>query len=79
AEIAAAGQKPHWAYAAGMSRFSCCFCIMSNQSDLTTAARLNPVLYRKYVELERSTGQVMMMPSKTHGKRTLEQITGIAA
>lgn len=79
AEIAAAGQKPHWVYAAGMSRFSCCFCIMSNQADLTTAAGLNPDLYRKYVELERSTGQVMMMPSKTHGRRTLEQITGVLA
>jgi len=78
-EIAAAGQQPHWIYAAGMSRFSCCFCVMSNQADLTTAARLNPSLYRKYVDLEKSTGQVMMMPSKTHGRRTLEQITGIAA
>ncbi len=78
-DIAAAGQKPHWVYAAGMSRFSCCFCIMSSQADLTTAARLNPSLYRKYVDLEQSTGQVMMMPSKTHGRRSLEQITGIAA
>lgn len=79
AEIAAAGQKPHWVYAAGMSRFSCCFCIMSSQADLRTAARLNPTLYRKYVELEQKTGQVMIMPSKTHGRRSLEQITGIAA
>ena len=75
--IAAAGQSPHWVYAAGMSRFSCCFCIMSNKADLTTAARLNPGLYRRYVELERSTGQVMMMPSKTKGRLTLEQITGV--
>jgi hypothetical protein len=52
---------------------------MSSQADLTTAARLNPSLYRQYVNLERSTGQVMMMPSRTHGRRTLEQITGIAA
>lgn len=75
--IAAAGQSPHWVYAAGMSRFSCCFCIMSNKADLTTAARLNPGLYRTYVDLERSTGQVMMMPSKKHGRQTLEQITGV--
>lgn len=75
--IAAAGQQPHWAYAAGMTRLSCCFCIMASQADLTTAARLNPALYRRYVELERSTGQVMLMPSKTHGRRTLEQVTGI--
>ena len=78
ARIAAAGQAPHWVYAAGMSRFSCCFCIMSNQADLTTAAKMNPTLYRKYVELERSTGQVMLMPSKTKGRLTLEQVTGVS-
>ena len=50
---------------------------MSNKADLTTAARLNPDLYRRYVELERSTGQVMMMPSKAKGRLTLEQITDI--
>lgn len=77
--IAQAGQTPHWAYAAGMTRLSCCFCIMASKEDLTTAARLNPSLYREYVELERKTGQVMMMPSKKHGRRTLEQITGIQA
>lgn len=77
ATIAEVGQKPHWAYAAGMSRLSCCFCIMSNRADLTTAARLNPALYRRYVELERSTGQVMLMPSKTRGRLTLEQVTGV--
>jgi 3'-phosphoadenosine 5'-phosphosulfate sulfotransferase (PAPS reductase)/FAD synthetase len=78
ATIAAAGQRPHWVYAAGMSRFSCCFCIMSSKADLTTAARLNPALYRTYVELERSTGQVMLMPSKKYGRQTLEQVTGVA-
>lgn len=77
AQIEAAGQKPHWAYAAGMTRLSCCFCIMASKADLSTAARLNPTLYRRYVLLERSTGQVMMMPSKTHGRLTLEQITGV--
>lgn len=75
--IAAYGQKPHWAYEKGMTRLSCCFCIMASKEDLTTAARLNPKLYRTYVNLERSTGQVMLMPSKTHGRRTLEQVTGI--
>jgi DNA sulfur modification protein DndC len=79
ATIRAAGQEPHWAYAAGMSRLSCCFCIMASKEDLTTAARLNPELYARYVELERTTGQTMLMPSKTHGRRTLEQVTGIPA
>lgn len=77
ARIKAANQKPHWAYAAGMTRLSCCFCIMASKADLTTAARLNPDLYRRYVELEHSTGQTMLMPSKTHGRMTLEQVTGI--
>jgi 3'-phosphoadenosine 5'-phosphosulfate sulfotransferase (PAPS reductase)/FAD synthetase len=76
-KIAAVGQQPHWAYAAGMTRLSCCFCIMASKADLTTAAHLKPALYRQYVELERSTGQVMLMPSKKHGRQTLEQVTGV--
>ena len=32
--IKLAGQEPHWAYQAGMSRLSCCFCIMSSKDDL---------------------------------------------
>lgn len=79
ATIMRVGQEPHWAYGKGMSRLSCCFCIMSNKADLTTAARLNPALYKRYVELEKSTGQVMMMPSKKSGRLGLEAITGIAA
>ena len=77
--IASVGQKPHWAYEKGMSRLSCCFCIMSNKQDLTTAAKLNPELYKRYVDLEKSTGQVMMMPSKKLGRLTLEAITGVMA
>lgn len=86
--IAAAGQKPHPVYALGMRRFSCVFCIMASEEDLKTAARLatehpellnDPHLYRKYVGLERSTGQVMLMPTKKHGRRSLEEVTGVAA
>lgn len=77
ATIKAAGQEPHPVYAKGMTRFSCCFCIMASEHDLRTAAQLNPELYARYVGLERSTGQVMMMPSKTKGRRSLEDITGI--
>lgn len=79
ATIKAAGQEPHPIYAKGMTRFSCCFCVMASEHDLRTAAQLNPELYRKYVALEKSTGQVMLMPSKKHGRRTLEQVTGVAA
>lgn len=85
--IASRGQKPHPVYGLGMSRFSCVFCIMASEADLKTAARLaterpellnDPHLYRKYVGLEKSTGQVMLMPKKGE-RRSLEQITGVAA
>lgn len=69
-----AGGEPHWAYAQGMSRLSCCFCIMSSKSDLCTAARLNPTLYREYVALEKTLGHTMSMAGVG-----LETVTGIAA
>jgi len=77
--IREAGQEPHWAYKAGMSRLSCVICIMASVSDLTLAATMNPELYKKYVMVERYTGKTMMMPDKKRGPRTLEEITGIDA
>ncbi len=77
ADIAAAGQQPHWAYAAGMTRLSCCFCIMSSQADIRTAARLNPALYREYINLEREVNHTMMMPRKGEAPRSLQEIAGI--
>ena len=44
--IRTAGQSPHWAYAAGMSRLSCSFCILASRADLRRAAELRPALYR---------------------------------
>lgn len=88
ATIAAAGQQPHVVYSLGMRRFSCVFCILASEADLKTAARLaterpellnDPHLYRKYVALERTTGQTMLMPTKKGGRRTLEQVTGVPA
>ena len=57
--IRRAGQRPHPAYAMGMSRLSCSFCIMASRSDLRTAARLRPRLYRTYAELERRIGHTL--------------------
>lgn len=70
--IREAGQKPHWAYEAGMSRLSCSFCIMANKCDLMTAAKLRPDLYRQYVELENELGHTLSMTG-----RGLEEVTGI--
>lgn len=72
--IRAAGQRPHWAYGAGMTRLSCMFCIMASASDLRTAARLNPEAYAERVALERRVGHTANMQG-----RGLEEVTGIAA
>lgn len=72
ATIAAAGQEPHWAYAAGMSRLSCCFCIMASAADLAIAARLKPALYRRYCDKERELGFTLSMT-----RRPLPEVTGI--
>lgn len=71
--IAAAGQKPHYVYELGMSRLSCCFCIMASKKDLTLAAQLRPGLYKEYVELEKELGFTLQ------SGKTLEETTGIKA
>ena len=68
-----AGQSPHWAYAAGMSRLSCSFCILASGADLRRAAELRPGLYRTYAELERRIGHTLS-PSRV----PLPQLTGIS-
>ena len=57
--IAAAGQRPHWAYARGMRRLSCSFCIYATPADHATAARLRPALYEDYLATERRTGHML--------------------
>lgn len=79
ATIAAAGQEPHGAYAKGMERLSCCFCIYAKASDLRIAAQHNPELFAEYVEMERKTGFTLIMPRKGQAPRGLEEITGIKA
>ena len=69
-----AGQAPHPAYAMGMSRLSCVFCIMASRSDLRTAARLQPQLYARYCALERRIGHTLS-PSGV----PLPDLTGIPA
>ena len=47
---------------------------MSSQADLMTAAKLNPDLYRRYVETERRLGFTVSM-----SRKPLPELTGIAA
>jgi 3'-phosphoadenosine 5'-phosphosulfate sulfotransferase (PAPS reductase)/FAD synthetase len=78
-EIKDAGEQPHWAYSQGMERLSCCFCIMASRNDLTVAARLNPSLYKKYVEMEKKINFTLVMPKKNQDPVFLEEYTGIQA
>ncbi len=70
--IREAGQSPHWAYAAGMSRLSCSFCILASRADLRRAAELRPELYRAYAALERRIGRTL---SPT--RQPLPKVTGV--
>ena len=54
--IAAAGTRPHPAYAAGMSRLSCRFCVLSSRADHVCSARLNPQLAEQYAAVEAAVG-----------------------
>lgn len=56
ARIAAAGTRTHPAYAAGMSRLSCRFCVLSSRADLVCSARLNPELAERYAAVEAAVG-----------------------
>ena len=67
-----AGQSPHWAYAAGMSRLSCSFCILASRADLRRAAELRPKLYRTYAALERRIGHTLSPVG-----RPLPEVTGV--
>ena len=67
-----AGQAPHWAYAAGMSRLSCSFCILASRADLRRAAELRPGLYRAYAALEQRIGHTLSPTG-----RPLPDVTGV--
>ena len=58
----AAGTRSHAAYAAGMSRLSCRFCVLSSRADLVCSARLNPDLADRYAEVERGIGHRVRRP-----------------
>jgi 3'-phosphoadenosine 5'-phosphosulfate sulfotransferase (PAPS reductase)/FAD synthetase len=54
-----ADQVPHWAYLKGMTRLSCCFCIMSNKRDLRIARKHNPDMFNQYLLKEMELGKTV--------------------
>ncbi len=71
--IAAAGQKPFWAYSKN-TRLSCVFCIMGCDGDLRHGAEQRPALYQLYLDLEKETGWTMF-----NGKSLRDRVEGAAA
>ncbi|EPQ3663357.1 phosphoadenosine phosphosulfate reductase family protein [Pseudomonas aeruginosa] len=59
--IAAAGLKPHYAYALGNDRLSCVFCLFGSKRDLKNGAKHRPELLGQYDALEKHTGYTMHM------------------
>jgi 3'-phosphoadenosine 5'-phosphosulfate sulfotransferase (PAPS reductase)/FAD synthetase len=72
--IKQAGQVRHWAYDAGMTRLSCCFCIMASKVDLTTAKQLRPDLFAQYVAIEKQINHTFIMPKKGQPVKFLDEI-----
>lgn len=72
--IAAAGQEPFWTYGAGMSRKSCCFCILANGDDLCIAAKLRPELLDEIDELEDEVDHTLRMPKKGEAPVKLKEV-----
>lgn len=58
------GQEPHYAYGLGMSRLSCCFCILASESDLKISAKHNPVLAQRYIDKEEELNFTLSMSKK---------------
>jgi 3'-phosphoadenosine 5'-phosphosulfate sulfotransferase (PAPS reductase)/FAD synthetase len=54
--IRKAGTPVHPAYALGMPRLSCCFCVFAPKSALILAGKHNRALLERYVEVERAIG-----------------------
>jgi len=74
--IADAGQRPHWAYGKGMTRLSCCFCIMASAGDVRCAAKLKPELFERIITAEKAMGKTFMMPG-SKGPQYLDEYAGI--
>lgn len=63
-EEAMDGWRFHDAYVRGMSRLSCCFCILANRHDLWVASKERPELFKKYVDTEKRIGHTMKHEAK---------------
>lgn len=73
-KIKESGERPHWAYSKGMTRLSCCFCIMASRADLRTSSRINRQLFEKYCSMERQIDHTFVMPGDRSERKFLTEI-----
>jgi 3'-phosphoadenosine 5'-phosphosulfate sulfotransferase (PAPS reductase)/FAD synthetase len=59
ARIRQSGVRHHEAYDLGMSRLSCCFCVLASYADLVIATRANPQLAAEYQAVEERVGYTL--------------------
>lgn len=71
ATIRASAVPHHPAYDLGMSRLSCCFCIMASRRDLLISARANPDLLDRYCEVEQRIGHTLTVALPANDLRQL--------
>jgi 3'-phosphoadenosine 5'-phosphosulfate sulfotransferase (PAPS reductase)/FAD synthetase len=73
ATIEAAGQTPHWAYAAGARRLSCLVCIFSSESDMRVAVSSSDkgkAYARRIIDIEERHDHTIMPLRSIAGKKT---------
>lgn len=54
--VKSSGARVHPAYALGMPRLSCCFCIFAPPGALMLSAKHNPELFQEYLAVEKRIG-----------------------
>lgn len=75
ATIEAAGQTPHWAYAAGARRLSCLCCIFSSEQDIRAAVAASDkgkAYARRIIEIEDRNNHTIL-PLRTVGGRKVQR------
>jgi 3'-phosphoadenosine 5'-phosphosulfate sulfotransferase (PAPS reductase)/FAD synthetase len=78
--IKANGIPVHPAYALGMPRLSCVFCIFAPKAALVLAGKHNPELLRRYAEVEKKIGhQFRGEPGKKGGLSMAEVLDAVEA
>lgn len=76
--IKASGVRYHKAYDLGMSRLSCCFCVLASKADLIIAAQHNKDLAQEYLAVEVKVGKQFVGKEDAPGAFSIADIIAAA-